>query len=151
MPSVINSQTYATLKDPNQPFLFILKRGEETIATIKSCAQALKLKGAALVGLGALEDPTIAYYNLETQQYEEEKFIGIYELLSVNGNIAYAETGEVIVHLHVTLADDKHQVIGGHLVHALVGITAEITVIPLPFPVIRKFNAEVGLKVITPT
>lgn len=149
MISVVDSNSCAKLAGISLPFLLVLKRGESVIESILKCATAAKIDGAALMGLGALENPTIAYYNLETKQYENKTYPGIFELISLNGNLARTEGGEVVLHSHVSLGDENHNVIGGHLTKAIVGVTAEITIIPFKGSVTRKLDPAIGLKLIS--
>ena len=147
--SVVNSKTCFKLKNTNAPFILVLKRGENVIEKISDCIKTLNIPGAALQGVGALEQPTLAYYNLEKQQYVNKTFPGVFELIALNGDIAYAKNHELVLHTHVVLGNDQYQAIGGHLISARVGVTAEITVIPLRGIVRRELDKETGLKLIT--
>jgi predicted DNA-binding protein with PD1-like motif len=146
--TVIDSNTYSKLTDPDSPFLLIVHRGENLAEVICECSKAVKLNSASLSGLGALENPTVAYYNLETQTYENKTFTGIYELISMDGNVGHDENGYV-THIHVALGDRSHNVIGGHLVDAVVGVTAEVTVTPFKGTFTRRMNCNLGLKLIS--
>ncbi len=147
--SVVDSHTCKKLVGTDSPFMLIIHKGENLTDTIIKCADAINIKSAMLTGLGALENPTLAYYNLETKQYQNKTFSGIYELISLNGNIAFADDKRVF-HIHVAIGDDKYHVYGGHLVDALVGVTAEVMFVPFKAPIFRKFDSDIGLKLISP-
>jgi predicted DNA-binding protein with PD1-like motif len=147
--SVVDSSTWKKLTDKTSPFMLIVHKGENIIETILDCMNALDLPSASISGLGALENPSIAYFNLQTKQYQDKIFSGVYELISLNGNIARAEDASYIAHIHVTLGNEQYQVVGGHLKQGIVGVTAEITFIPFKGPMTRKLDAATGAKLIT--
>jgi predicted DNA-binding protein with PD1-like motif len=147
--SVVDFHTCHKLAGTNLPFMLIIHKGENLTDTIIKCADAINIKSAMLSGLGALENPTLAYYNLETKQYQNKTFSGIYELISLNGNISFAQDKRFF-HIHVAIADTNYQVHGGHLVDSLVGVTAEVTFVPFNAPMFRIFDSDVGLKLISP-
>ena len=145
--SVIDSRSFNKLSDIHSPFILVVHKGEPIIETILNCARALKLNSASLSGLGALENPTIAYFNLGKRTYQDKIFSGIFELISLIGNIAQFE-GNYVPHIHVTLGDEQYQVFGGHLQNAIVGVTAEITITPLAGSLIRQLHPDIGAKLI---
>lgn len=147
--SAVDSRSWKKLSDNTSPFILVIHRGEQIIETILNCVQALEILSASISGLGALENPTIAYFNLHTKKYQDKNFSGIFELISLNGNIARAEDSSYISHVHVTLGNENYQVIGGHLQKAVVGVTAEITFIPFKGSMQRKLDADTGAKLIT--
>ncbi len=142
--SALDSQTSRQLSDPIQPFILVLHKGENVIERLLASANAMNIKSAALIGLGAFKDPTISYYRLSSQQYEDKTFPGIFELISFNGNLTQID-GKLFAHVHVALGDEHHQVIGGHLKNAIVGVTVEIAVIPFANIIERTMDASVGL------
>ena len=147
--SAIDCHSCSSLKPAKTPFILVLNQGDSLIESILQCANSTELKSASISGVGALKDPMIAYYNLETKQYETQKFEGIYELAALDGNITFVE-GKRTAHIHVVLGDRKHQAFAGHLIEGTVGITAEITIIPLEYPIHRKMNPRLGINLIDP-
>lgn len=146
--STVNSNTCYKLKDSNKQFILVLKKGEEINAAIAHCADSAKLNGATISGIGALKDPTLNYYNLKTKQYQDKKFHGVYELISLTGNITQNK-GAHEPHMHVALSNDRFHVFGGHLGEAVIGVTAEITITPLRGKVIKQVDNDTGLELIT--
>ena len=65
--------------------------GENLFESILRCADAANIQSAIISGLGALDDVNVAYYNLNTRQYQTKLFTGMYELVSLNGNIAFLD------------------------------------------------------------
>jgi len=114
------------------PFLFTLKKDDFIIESLIKCAEALQLNGAALSGLGAIEDPVLGNFNAITAMHDPKVFAGLYELTSLNGNIVKRD-GQYHVHLHVALShtnDSDRATISGHLFESKIGLIGEINIFP---------------------
>lgn len=147
--SVVDSNSCKKLKGTDKPFMLVLKRGENVTQSILQCANDAELPSATLIGLGALENPTLEYYDFSAKKFQGKTFSGIYELLSLNGDITQSKDKRVI-HIHVGLGNDQYNMIGGHLSNALIGVTGEITVIPFKGKLIKRTDKETGLELISP-
>lgn len=147
--AVVDTNTCDLLTNPENPFLLVLKLGEDLFESILQCATKMKLKSASLSGLGALDNVTLAYYNLHTKTFQPKLFSKIYELISLDGNITIVED-KPYAHIHVALGSEDFSVIGGHLMSATVSANAEILVTPLAAPVIRKYNKTFESHLICP-
>lgn len=137
------------LKNTKDPFILVLELGDDLFASILACAKAINLPSASISGLGALDDVTVAYYDLPSKSYETKLFHGMFELISLNGNITTVDN-EPFVHIHAALGTREYDVVGGHIMSATVGPSAEITVIPLPSQIKREYDDRTGLKVMCP-
>lgn len=135
------------LHQGNQPFILVLKKGEKIINSLMHCAKEAHISAASFSGLGALENPTLAYYNIKNKKYQDKTFSGSYELASINGTLTMFEK-KPYIHAHVVLGDAKYSAKSGHLKESKVGATAEITIIPLKNNIMRKIDATTGLNVI---
>src|SRR5579862_2554764 len=135
--AAVNKSTCSKLANTTQAFILILSSGDSLIESITQCAKDAKLLSASVSGIGQLHDPVLAYFssNPNTKPILT-KFSGFYELASLNGNITN-NSGKYYTHLHTTLADKKFHGIAGHVNDAKVGLTAEITIIPLSTPLER--------------
>lgn len=147
--AIVNSESGHKIIDRDTPFMLALKMRENLFAAILRCANAANLKSATLSGLGALDDVTVAYYNLQTKQYQTKLFKGMYELISLNGNITWVD-GKRFIHIHAALGMEDYQVVGGHIMDATVGPSAEISIVPLSAPIKREYDEETGLKLMCP-
>ena len=127
--------------------LFILDRGEKLIETLTPALAKADLAGGMISGLGALMDVELGYYELHEKEYIRKTFTDDYELISLNGNVAWKDSGPLI-HVHAALGDRQFAVFGGHLFEAKVAVTAEITVVPFDFAPERLYNDAVGLATI---
>jgi len=148
--AAVDSQSCQKRRGNDQPFILVLKKGEDLSSVIVNCANAAHLYGAALTGLGAVESPTLSYFNHDTKKYQQKTFPGNLELASLTGNIAELE-GKRVTHIHVALSDDQYQMFGGHLKDATVGATAEITVTPLQGKLKKTMDTNAGLALLSTT
>ena len=144
-PPIVTSTTGSRVAHADKPFILSLAMGEDLFESILRCANDANLPSAMISGLGTLDDVTVAYYNLNTKAYQTKCFHGMFELVSLNGNISFVE-GKRFLHLHAALGTEDYQVIGGHLMSATVGPAAEISVLPLSGPIQREYDARIGLK-----
>ena len=125
--SVANCQTLA---NTTQPFILVLDKGDEILSSISACAKAANLKGAIINGIGQLHNPVLAYFTSNpTDKPTLKQLHGYFELASLTGNVSVNDK-DVYTHAHVALADSGFHGIAGHLNKSLVGLTAEITIIP---------------------
>lgn len=147
--AIVDSNSGSKVTNTDKPFILALKQGENLFEGILRCANAANIKSASISGLGGLFDVTVAYYNLNTKQYQTKLFTGMYELISMNGNIAFFE-GKRFLHIHAALGAENYNVYGGHIMDATVNPSAEISIIPLPDVIDRAYDAQSGLKIMCP-
>lgn len=147
--AIVDSHSGAKVANTDKPFILALKMGEDLFEAILRCADAANLKSASISGLGALDDVTVAYYNLNTKTYQTKLFHGMYELISLNGNITLVD-GKRFIHIHAALGTEEYNVVGGHIMSATVGPSAEISIIPLNSAIHREFDNQTGLKLMCP-
>lgn len=143
--SIVDTKTCDKLAGTTQPFILNLHRGENLFQGILHCAEKIGLQAASISGLGALENPSVAFYHLNTKTYDTKVFTGIFELVSLNGNISFVDNKH-FAHLHASLGKADHSLFGGHLMDATVGVLAEITIIPLTGRIERQHIEAIGLK-----
>jgi len=127
--------------------LIRLEDGEEVIDSLKNAAKKFEIKsGLIIAGVGMLRNFKLAYYQGKGK-YKENSYSLARELISMQGNIGRDEDNEIVVHLHLSLADKSNSVIGGHLIKGEVQYTNEIVVIKLDqVKLKRKLEESSGLK-----
>jgi predicted DNA-binding protein with PD1-like motif len=102
--------------------------GEDLAQAIKKRVQETGIKAGVFFLIGSLKDAMVGY--LKEGQYKYIHFDGPLEIASCMGNIAVDEKGEVIVHAHLVVSDEKGRAFGGHLMDGShVGATAELVMI----------------------
>ena len=65
----------------------------------------------------------------------------------MNGDVSILDKKRML-HLHTVIGDINYKTYGGHLVDGDIGVTGEITIIPMLGKAVRKYNEETGLNLI---
>ena len=101
--------------------------------------------GFILMGVGMLRDVEIGFFT--GSGYEKAHLDGPHELVALHGSIS--TEGETVIHLHCGLANDRHQIVGGHLFKATVCVLNEIIIRKVDVKLGRVLNHDTGLKELT--
>jgi len=110
----------------------------------RALSENMVRSGVVLGGVGMVTDFKIGYY--DGKEYVAKEVKEPHELLSLQGNIAHAGGGQVLLHLHCTVGSKDHDVLGGHLLSANVMNMAEIFVMRLvDLELGRRKNERTGL------
>lgn len=124
-----------------------LDKGEEVVRTLVEFIAKEEIQAGAIAGIGALTQVELGYFDRDKKVYNRRKFEGIYELLSLLGNISYADNVPM-VHAHCLLGDAEYKIIGGHFFSGIVAVTGEIYIRTFAERLSRELNPETGLKLL---
>lgn len=80
---------------------------------------------ASISGLGLLENPKLSYYNQQTKKLDYKTFPGVYELVSLNGNIMKLPSRS-FADIHAVLRDSQYEALAGHLEEAMALIRVDV-------------------------
>ncbi len=119
-------------------------KGEEVWSGIQQAARDYGLTAGSITGIGALEEIELAYYDVETNEYERVQLTESYELLSLTGNLTFKD-GEPFPHLHAVLSDRDCACRGGHFFRGIVSVTVEVYVTPFPVSIVRELDPVAGV------
>ena len=128
----------------NSRILLTLSKGDLINKTFEAYAESNNIGCAWLNGIGAVEDPEIGYYSLNTKSYHRKVFSGDYELTSLIGNITIKE-GKYFSHTHITFSDTNYNVLGGHLFDAKITAAGEFIMHIGNNNITREMNRDIGL------
>lgn len=128
-------------------YLIRVARGAPVTESLVAALTDLGVEGGSISAIGALEQVELGYFDRDAQTYLHETVDGVYELLSLLGNIAMVD-GKPFVHAHVTLGDRNMRVTGGHFFDGVVAVTLEAVVRDFGKAVHRAPDAETGLKLL---
>jgi len=131
-------------KEPDGRWIISLARGDSVRESLEGFAKEHGIVGAKIDGIGAVEDPEIGSYDLPTKAYHRRTFSGIWELLSMHGNLTTYPDAPFL-HAHVTISGHDFKTLGGHLFDARIGVAGEIFVEPLTKPLRRIPCEAIGL------
>ena len=128
----------------NHRIYMTLAKGDLINQTFATYAESHEIGCAWIHGIGAIENPEIGYYSLETKSYHHKIFSGDYELTSLLGNITI-KGEKYFPHTHITFSNTNYQVYGGHLFDAKITAAGEFVIIPGKKNIKREMNPDIGL------
>jgi len=122
--------------------------GEDLAEAIKSRVEESGINAGVFFLIGALKEAVLGCY--KSRQYECIKLDGPLEIASCTGTIAVDEKGEVLIHAHLVVSNEKSEAFGGHLMkNSYVGVTAELIIIEAVGVTLQKmFNEKTNLKLL---
>lgn len=132
---------------PDQEFVLVFEPGEEVAAGLLDFARAHDITAAHFTAIGAFQDVTLGWFNLETNEYERVAIDEQVEVLNVTGNIAVHD-GNPKVHAHVVVGKRDGTAHGGHLLEAHVRPTLEVMLTETPQHLQRQIDSATGLALI---
>lgn len=124
-----------------------LEKDEEIISALKEGIKRAGIEGAFFYGLGVGKNLELGFFDAHTKNYVKKKFSDEYEFTSLAGNITVVD-GQIMVHCHVTITDEKFQAFGGHLFEGTVPATLEIILLPFGQPLTRHLDSATGLNLL---
>jgi predicted DNA-binding protein with PD1-like motif len=119
-------------------------RGEELVSGLLDYMEKEHFGAGSFTAIGATDDVTVSFYNLQKKVYEDTRFEQNMEVINLTGNISYLE-GKPQVHVHGSFSGPDLKVIGGHVKSLRISATCEVSFTPIKGLVKRKFDAETGL------
>jgi predicted DNA-binding protein with PD1-like motif len=127
-------------------FFFRLFEDEDLAEAIKKRVEESGIKAGFFLLIGTLKNAVLGYY--KGGQYKAIRIEGPLEIASCMGNIAVDEKGELIVHAHVVVSNEKGEAFGGHLMKdSYVGATAELVIVEAGgVNLQRALDEKTGLK-----
>ncbi len=128
-------------------YIIRLEKGELIITSLLGLCNKEKICAGYFNGIGACSEAELAHFNLKTKEYSTKKFTGQYEITSLHGNISTLDN-KSYAHAHITIAEDKFAVAGGHLKEAVISATCEIVLVALNSQIERKKDSDTGLNLI---
>jgi predicted DNA-binding protein with PD1-like motif len=109
-------------------FFSRLLENQDVVESIKKSVQKEGVKTGVFILIGSLRHAVLGFFKDES--YRLDHLVGPMEVASCMGNISSGEKGEVVVHAHAVVSNEKGDTRGGHLMKgSLVGATAELVII----------------------
>jgi uncharacterized protein len=135
---------YATLND--HTFALRLELGDDIHATLQAFCSHRNITNAAIQGIGSIQQATLAHYSIQTKQFTNKPFEGVFEVTSLLGNVAQVDN-QPFAHIHLTISDSAMQTFGGHLVKGECSATLELIISSYPSAHSKSLDEAIGLKV----
>ena len=130
-----------------QGYLVRCDIGEDVVSVLVKFASDKGIGSGSVIGLGAVKNPVLGYFDLERKEYLKIDFTGNFELLNLTGNFARLGS-DVILHCHATISDAEFSVFGGHLFRGEIAVTGEFYIYPGDLDITRGPDAASGLNLI---
>ncbi len=131
-------------KETGDGFIILkLDDGDDLMECLRRAIKEFSVGSAMItMGIGMLKDAEIGYFTGTC--YEKKVLEKPHEMISLQGSIS--TMGETVIHLHCGLANEHHQIVGGHLFSAKVCVLNEILIKKVDVKLGRKLNPKTGLK-----
>jgi predicted DNA-binding protein with PD1-like motif len=128
-------------------YAIIFERGDEVIEGIESFAEETGVHSAHFTAIGAFQEATLGYFEIERKEYDRIPVEEQVEVLTLAGDIALKD-GKPKVHCHVVLGKRDGLALGGHLIEATVRPTLEVILTESPGQLRRRHDETTGLALI---
>ena len=122
--------------------------GEDIVESLKKLCEDEQILLGRVEAIGATDHAVIGVYDLAKKEYYPETIDEFMEIASLNGSVT-AMDGKPYIHLHATLADQRHVIHGGHVLEMRVGATCEMFVTVLDGEVTRQKDEGLGINLWT--
>ena len=135
-------------KQSGNTYMIRVDLGEDIVESLKKVCEEERIRLGRVEAIGATDHAVIGVYDLEKKEYYPEQIDEFMEIASLNGNIT-AMDGKPYIHLHATLADQRHVIHGGHVLEMRVGATCEMFVTVPDGEVGRQKDEALGINLWT--
>lgn len=129
-------------------YAVILDTGDEFTGCLTRFAHEMGLTASHFSAIGAFSSVVLGYFDWEQKDYRRVSIDEQVEVVSLLGDIALKD-GKPSLHPHITVAKSDASAWGGHLLEGRVRPTLEIIVTESPASLVRKFDPETGLALIS--
>jgi predicted DNA-binding protein with PD1-like motif len=125
-----------------------MEPGEDVLGAIEDVARKHGVQSGQLSLIGAISQAKLGYYHRESAKYRDFTVDEDVEVVSCIGDISTHE-GNLVVHAHMIVADEKGKCWGGHLLPGCtVSVTIELVIIETEIELIRKRDDMTGLNLL---
>ena len=135
-------------KIDQRTYVISLAPGEEIIAALDAFLAQERIDNAYFSGIGAVNKAELAHYRVDDKKYSSKVFEEPLEVANLTGN-AFLFEGKPLVHAHITLANDRFDILAGHLVNAVISAACEIVLVKLDSQLQKKYSQDIGLKLLS--
>lgn len=131
-------------------WVLVFQTNDPVMDILHEFARQHALDSARMTAIGAFRDVTLAYYDIDRQEYDETHLDEQVEVLAFTGDIAEGEDGAPVVHAHVVVGRRDLTTAGGHLMDATVRPTLEVMLTETAGSLRRRYDRASGLALISP-
>jgi len=122
-----------------------LPHGSDLLDELTKICTDLEIECGRIEAIGAVQKACIGYYDQKLRKYKFNTLDTGLEILKLAGNVSLKD-GVPMVHAHITLADDKGRVFGGHLSQGTIIFACEYMIEKFDGHAFRRiYDEETGL------
>lgn len=127
-----------------ETYIIRIDKGERVLETLTAWCEEHGFHTGFFRGIGAVEALSCGYYALADKQYHFTQYEGLFEVLSMTGNVALKEN-KPFLHVHGVFSGTDNTAFGGHVEEMTVGVVLEVVFQPLAINIDRTYDNEIGL------
>lgn len=118
-----------------------LDENEDLLNAIKERAEQNNIRAGFLFLIGTVKKAVLGFY--KEGNYKPIALSGPLEIVCCTGNVSVREDGELVVHAHIAVSNQKGQVFGGHLLNGcIVDVTGELVLVETPDAKLKRVLRE---------
>lgn len=133
-----------TARKVNTTYVVSLNDKTSIVDALTDFVKTQKIKAGEVTGIGAVNEATLRFFNPETKKYIDKTFNEQMEVSNISGNISQA-SGQILLHLHVTLGKSDYTALAGHLLDAKIRGAGEIFINLVDSDIFKNKDEQVGL------
>ena len=134
----------------DQKYYIRLDKDDEIIESITRLCEDENIKVAQIQGIGGCDSAKVGIFDTERKVYRQRELCCLMEMVSLDGNVTSYE-GKPYIHAHASFAyygeEKKPEILSGHLLEAIIGLTGEIVLTPAVGCIGRKYIEELGIRI----
>ncbi|MDR7304282.1 PPC domain-containing DNA-binding protein [Haloactinomyces albus] len=127
-------------------YVVVLDAGDRVLDELTRFARSSGIGTASVTAIGGLSSATLAYFDVDTKQYQDIPVDEQVEVLTMTGVLVGDD--EPQMHLHAVLGRHDGTTRGGHLRAGLVRPTLEVMITESPPHLVRRHDPDSGLPLI---
>jgi uncharacterized protein len=128
-------------------YVLRLDSGEEAMGVLRGFAARAGLRGAYFQAIGAFSDVELRYFDVRENRYKSNRVNRQVEVVGLLGSIAW-DGEKPVLHVHLSVADDRARSYSGHLSRGIVRPTLEVFLTKFPKGLRRRKDAATGLELL---
>lgn len=125
-------------------YIMRINTDEDVVQVVTEFCSAHTIKNATFTGIGAIKRLTCGYYELSEKKYYFKDYEGLFEVVSLTGNVMLKDE-KPFVHVHGVFTGTDNMAFGGHIVEMRVGVVLEVVLTPLSSEISRSLDECIGL------
>ncbi|NRR92570.1 DNA-binding protein [Winogradskyella undariae] len=139
----LNSELY-TYKQIGNKYVISIQNHAEITKAITEFVKEHDIKAGTIVGLGAVNEATLRFFDPATKEFVDKTFSEQMEITNLTGNISQ-QNDKHYIHMHVTLGRNDYTALAGHLLTAKINGAAEFVIESFDGTVNRYHDEDTGL------